>query len=189
MLSAIVASTGAAGTRTKPRVAAASVMLCASVNAVTVASSLRTLATSSSRHSTNSRWSAPDRMCSTPSPTIGRAAPSSGPAGPAPRSAGCDGVRRALLHRRRRRVSIRTSTSVIVASSPSMRDRLAPPGSRSQRSSPCSMKAPPACTVVGSPTSGRTPASAARCRGGTRRAPAPSRSSGTGSRRSRAAPG
>ena len=55
MLSAIVASTGAAGTRMKPSVAAANVMLCASVNAVIVASSWRSLRTSSSRHSTNNR--------------------------------------------------------------------------------------------------------------------------------------
>ena len=40
MLRAIAASTGAAGTRMKPSVAAASVMLCASVKAVTVAKRL-----------------------------------------------------------------------------------------------------------------------------------------------------
>ena len=45
MLSAIVASTGAVGTRIKPRVAAANVMLCASVNAVIVARSCRSLLT------------------------------------------------------------------------------------------------------------------------------------------------
>ena len=44
MLSAIVASTGAAGTWTKPSVAAASVMEWATVKAVTVASSFRTVA-------------------------------------------------------------------------------------------------------------------------------------------------
>ena len=55
MLSAIVASTGAGGTCTKPSVAAASVTLCASVNAVTVATSRPMPRTSSSSASTNRR--------------------------------------------------------------------------------------------------------------------------------------
>ncbi len=55
MLSAMIASTGAEGTWTKPRVAAPSVMLCATVNAVTVATRRPTPFTSSSNASTNSK--------------------------------------------------------------------------------------------------------------------------------------
>ncbi len=72
MLSAITASTGAGGTCTKPSVAAPSVMLCATVNAVTVATSRRTPRTSNSNASTNSKWSTPSRMCSMPSPVYVR---------------------------------------------------------------------------------------------------------------------
>ncbi len=55
MLSAMIASTGAEGTCTKPSVAAPSVMLCATVNAVTVATRRPMPFTISSSASTNSR--------------------------------------------------------------------------------------------------------------------------------------
>ena len=55
MLSAIAASTGRDGTVTKPSVASASVMLCASVNAVMVLISIQGPRTSRSSPQTNSR--------------------------------------------------------------------------------------------------------------------------------------
>ena len=55
MLSAIIASTGGPGTCTQPSVAATSVMLCATVNAVTVATIRLPPRTISSNASTNSR--------------------------------------------------------------------------------------------------------------------------------------
>ena len=67
MLSAMTASTGADGTCTKPSVASASVMLCATVNAVIVLTSSHVPRVMSTSASTNSRWSMPSRMCSTPS--------------------------------------------------------------------------------------------------------------------------
>src|SRR4029079_18996892 len=54
-------------TMTKPRVAAARVMEWATVKAVTVARSMRTSLTSSTRQSTKRRGSTPLNMCSTPS--------------------------------------------------------------------------------------------------------------------------
>ena len=66
MLRAITASTGAIGTLSQPRVAAARVMLCASVNAVIVATRRLGPSTKRSSASTKSRWSTPPRMCSTP---------------------------------------------------------------------------------------------------------------------------
>ena len=55
MLSAITASTGLVGTWTSPRVAAASVMLCAIVNAVTVFTSIQPPRVMSRSARTNSR--------------------------------------------------------------------------------------------------------------------------------------
>ena len=55
MLSAMAASTGGPGTWTKPSVAAASVMLCATVNAVTVSATRRQSRTRITSASTNSR--------------------------------------------------------------------------------------------------------------------------------------
>jgi hypothetical protein len=51
----MIASTGADGTCTKPSVAAPRVMLCATVNAVTVATSRPTPFTSNSSANTNSK--------------------------------------------------------------------------------------------------------------------------------------
>ena len=55
MLSAIAASTGNAGASAYPSVAMLSVMLCATVKAVTVFNSVQALPTIRSRPSTNSR--------------------------------------------------------------------------------------------------------------------------------------
>ena len=52
---AMAASTGGPGTSTKPSVAAASVMLCATVNAVTVSATRRQSRTRITNASTNSR--------------------------------------------------------------------------------------------------------------------------------------
>ena len=65
---AIVASTGGWATCTQPNAERASVMLCATVKAVIVLSRPARLGTSSTRHNTNNRWSAPPRMCRTPKP-------------------------------------------------------------------------------------------------------------------------
>jgi hypothetical protein len=55
MLSAMLAATGGAGTCTMPSVAAASVMLCATVNAMTAHASARRRRTSSSNANRNRR--------------------------------------------------------------------------------------------------------------------------------------
>ena len=69
MLSAIAAFSGSAGASAYPSVAMARVMLCATVKAVTVFSSIQRFVTISNSPSTKSRWSAPNRMCRTPSTT------------------------------------------------------------------------------------------------------------------------
>jgi len=69
MLSAIVASTGAPGSASHPRVAATSVMLCATVNAVIVSRMRLPPRTMISKASAKSRWSTPSRMCWIPSRT------------------------------------------------------------------------------------------------------------------------
>ena len=65
--SAIAALSGAAGTETTLKVAAASAMLCETVNAVIVFTSIHRLRTMSSKPRTNSKWSTPSAMCSMPS--------------------------------------------------------------------------------------------------------------------------
>ena len=64
--SAIDASTGGERSVIQPNALQASVMLCASVNAVIVPISRRRKPTRNSSPATNSRWSTPLRMCSTP---------------------------------------------------------------------------------------------------------------------------
>ena len=63
---AIIASTGAEGNVAQPSVAKASVIECATVNAVTVFTSMRQSRTISISEATNNRWSKPNRICSMP---------------------------------------------------------------------------------------------------------------------------
>ena len=113
MLSAITASTGFDGTWTNPSVASPSVMLCATVNAVTVFTSRHVPVVRSSRASTNSRWSMPEQdvldperrdTCRRPPRPLGRA----GMTAP-----GCCGVRR-WTHVLPSVKAMRTSASVRV---------------------------------------------------------------------------
>ncbi len=60
--SAMAAFNGRIGASAQPKVAIASVMLCATVNAVTVLTSIQRSLTIRSRPSTKSRWSAPKAM-------------------------------------------------------------------------------------------------------------------------------
>ena len=69
MLSAMIGSTSRAGGVTTLRTASDSVMLCATVKAVTTSSNWRTPPPSSSRPMRNSRWSGPIRMWWTPDGT------------------------------------------------------------------------------------------------------------------------
>ena len=66
MLNAIITSTGAEGSVAQPSVANVSVIECATVNAVTVFTSMRQSRTISISEATNSKWSKPKRMCSMP---------------------------------------------------------------------------------------------------------------------------
>ena len=67
MLKAIAALSGSTGASAYPSVAMASVMLCATVKAVTVFSSIQRSFTISKSPSTKSKWSAPKRMWRMPS--------------------------------------------------------------------------------------------------------------------------
>ena len=67
MLSAIRLSVTLVGRTTASNVASASVMLCATVNEVTILTSERKLAVATNSPTRNARWSYPVKMCSTPS--------------------------------------------------------------------------------------------------------------------------
>ena len=120
--SAIAAFSGAIGAFARPSVASASVRLCATVKAVIVFTSMRQPETISSSPSTNSRWSAPSRMCCTPSCRYDAAR--SKPLVAAPSVTAGDAGRSRWLSTRPSACWMRTSTSVIVVSRPSMRSVL-----------------------------------------------------------------
>ena len=66
ILKDIIASVGAGGILTTPKVANAKVILCAKVKAVMVLNNFHLFGTKSINANTNSKWSIPLNMCSIP---------------------------------------------------------------------------------------------------------------------------